>query len=420
MGVYLSKTKASKFLLLLSILVLLLNNYELTFLVWSFTALFTLQNRYSIQITRLILILTLVLSVALFSSFFHQHKNYNFFRDIAYLLKPIFGLLIGYNVCKIVGKKTMNIIINAGFALAVIHILTLAICFTFFAIRNISDLRHYGGYFDDYEIYVLILLIFRDKFNIDISKRKAWIFTLVIAFSCFLYLARTNIIQMIILFLAIKGYFVLTPRAIKIMVTTVVLVLAGYAAIYYSYPARKGKGLEAFFYKIKIAPVEAFKTKINQNDWKEFNDNYRSFENISTVRQVTGNGWFTTVFGKGLGSTVDIGREMWSNDGEFIRYIPTLHNAYMTMFLKSGLIGVFLCLWFIYLLSKNKKSLDPEIIYVNYLLMGSALFLILSNWVFMGLYLKLDNKSIFLGFLLCYKELLLKNNSPTNTVRVED
>jgi hypothetical protein len=92
----------------------------------------------------------------------------------------------------------------------------------------------------------------------------------------------------------------------------------------------------------------------------------------------------------------------------------------MTMFLKSGLIGVFLCLWFIYLLSKNKKSLDPEIIYLNYLLMGSALFLILSNWVFMGLYLKLDNKSIFIGFLLCYKELLLKNNSSTNTVRVED
>ncbi len=420
MGVYLSKTKISKVLLSLSILVLLLNSYELTFLVWSYTALFTLQNRYSVKITKLILILTLVLAVAFFSSFFHEYKSYNFFRDIAYLLKPILGLLIGYNVCKIVGKKTMNIIVYSGFALAVIHLLTLAVCFTFFAIRNISDLRHYGGYFDDFEIYVLILLIFREKFNIEMSRKKALIYTLVIAFSCFLYLARTNIIQFIILFLALKGYFKITPRAIKIVATTAVLVLASYAAIYYSYPSRKGKGMEAFFYKIKIAPVEAFKTKINPDDWKEFHDNYRSFENISTVKQVTRNGWFTTVFGKGLGSTVDLGRETWSNDGELIRYIPVLHNAYMTMLLKSGLIGVLLCLWVIFLLSKYEKSRVQEIIYVNYLLMGSAVFLILSNWVFMGFYLKLDNKSIFLGFLLCYKELLLKNNSTNNTVRVEN
>jgi hypothetical protein len=81
------------------------------------------------------------------------------------------------------------------------------------------------------------------------------------------------------------------------------------------------------------------------------------------------------------------------------------------MFLKSGLIGVFLCFWFIYVLFKNEKATDKTVININYLLVGSALFLILSNWVFMGVYLKLDNKSIFLGFLLCYKELFLKEKN---------
>ena len=210
--------------------------------------------------------------------------------------------------------------------------------------------------------------------------------------------------------LALKGYFRITPRSLKVMITTIVLTIGCYSAIYYSYPNRKGKGIEAFFYKIKIAPIEAFKTKINQDDWKEFNDNYRSFENIITVRQVTGNGWFTTFFGKGLGSTVDIGREMWTNDGELIRYVPALHNAYMTMFLKSGLAGVFLTILFIIILIRNLKSETEEIRYVNYLIIGTGIFLLLSNWVFMGLYLKLDNKSIFLGFLLCYRELLLKEH----------
>jgi hypothetical protein len=411
MAVYLSKTKTSNILLFLSVLVLLLNSYELTFLVWSFTALFSLQNTYSLKITKLILILSIVLVVAFFSSFFHVHKGYNFFRDVAYLLKPILGLLIGYNVCKIVGKKTIRIIVYSGVSLAIIHIITLIICFTFFAIRNISDLRHYGGYFDDLEIYVLILLLFRDKFNLELSRQKAYLFIFIVAFSSFLYLARTNIIQLVILIVAIKGHFTITKKSLTIISLTIIGVLLSYTAIYYSHPNRSGKGLEAFLYKIKIAPIEAFKTKIDQDDWKEFNDNYRSFENISTVKQVYGNGWFSTTFGKGLGSTVDIGREMWTNDGEFIRYIPTLHNAYMTMFLKSGLIGVFLCFWFIYVLFKNEKATDKTVININYLLVGSALFLILSNWVFMGVYLKLDNKSIFLGFLLCYKELFLKEKN---------
>lgn len=411
MRVNILKTKLSEALLFLSVLVLLLNNYELTFLVWSFTALVTLRNKYSFKITKLILLLSLVILIATFSSFFHTHKTYNFFRDVAYLLKPIFGLLIGYNVCKIGGKKTIHLIIYSGLALAIVHIITLGICYSFFAIRNISDLRHYGGYFDDFEIYVLILLIFKEKFEIEISRQKTLLFISIIAFSSFLYLARTNIIQLIILVLAMKGYFKITPKSIKIIIFTIASILISYSIIYHANPSRSGKGLEAFFYKIKIAPIEAFKTKIDQDDWKEFNDNYRSFENISTVKQVTGDSWFTTVFGKGLGSTVDIGREMWSNDGEFIRYIPTLHNAYMTMLLKSGLIGVFICLLFIYTLFKNEKSTYPNIVNINYLLVGSALFLILSNWVFMGVYLKLDNKSIFLGFLLCYKELLLKENS---------
>ena len=405
-----SKIKAYTVLLYLSVLVLLINSYEITFLIWSFTAFVTLRKNYSVKVLELLAILFLVIVIAFFSSFFTSHKTYNFVRDIAYLLKPIIGILIGYNICKTIGPKMLRLVIHTGVVLAIVHIFTLIICFLFFSISNIHELRHYGGYFDDYEVCVLMILLFSSKFSLNLTKKKILVFSLIISISLLLYLARTNIIQFIIMFLALKGYFRITPRSLKVMITTVVITLGCYSAIYYSYPNRKGKGIEAFFYKIKIAPIEAFKTKINQDDWKEFNDNYRSFENIITVRQVTGNGWFTTLFGKGLGSTVDIGREMWTNDGELIRYVPALHNSYMTMFLKSGLSGVFLTILFIIILIRNLKSETEEIRYVNYLIIGTGIFLLLSNWVFMGLYLKLDNKSIFLGFLLCYRELLLKEH----------
>ncbi|WP_146185048.1 hypothetical protein [Flavobacterium pallidum] len=402
------KSTFHKSLLIASVLVLLLTSYEITFLVWSLSAFVSLRNRYSVQISKLILVFSVIMLIALFSSFFRDFRAYNFFRDVAYLLKPILGLLVGYNFCKSVGKQAIITIIYSGVALAAIHIATVGFYYVVFGIRNINELRQYGGYFDDYEIYILVLLLFYKKFDIGLKQTTVYLFIAVIACSSFLYLARTNIIQFLILVLAMKGHLRMTKRSLGILGAFIIISSLSYTAIYYSYPQRNAQGLEAFFYKIKIAPIEAFKTHINENDWKEFNDNYRSFENIITVKQVTGHGWFTIIFGEGMGSTIDIGREMWTNDGEYIRYVPALHNSYMTIFLKSGLLGVLLLIYSMRLVYKHPKANSDIIRNINYLLVGSAVFLILSNWVFMGFYLKLDNKSIFIGFLLCYKELLLK------------
>jgi hypothetical protein len=399
-------------------LVLLVESYELTFSVWFIAALITTQKSYNLRFIPFLLIPVAILVIAFFAAFFQSPEKYNYFRDIAYLLKPILGLLIGYNFCKILGTKILKTIVYAGVSLATIHILTLGIAYVFVGIRDVNALREIGGYFDDLEVYVLIFLIFRKKLNIDIPDRVAYVLLAIVGFSSFLYLARTNIIQFFILFFAMKGHLRITKKAVMKVALVSICVLAGYAAIYYSNPRRQGKGIETFLYKIKIAPIEPFKTKINTNDWKDFNDNYRSFENIITVRQVSSEGWFSVIFGKGLGSNIDLGRMVLSNDGEFIRYIPQLHNAYMTIFLKSGLVGVFFLLYFIYLLFCHRRTYNEESRYINYLLVGSAAFLILSNWVFMGLYLKLDNKSLVLGAVLCYAETLWRkhklNEVPNN------
>jgi len=400
-----------KLLYVLCIIVLLLNSYETTFVVWGFTAFITLRKKYSVSFLRFQILLGLLIAVALFSAQFTDHKSYVYFKDISYLLKPMLGLAVGYNICKIIGKDLFRTVILTGVLLATIHIATILICFFVFKITTMHLLRHYGGYFNDYEIYTLVLLIFAKQFEIKIKPQTRMLFIVLLSVSAFLYLARTNMIQFVVLVMAIKGYFILNVRNVKYLLVATSLVVTAYAAIYYSNPSRKGEGLEAFLYKIKIAPIESFKTKINEEDWKDFNDNYRSFENIITVRQVTDRGFPTILIGKGMGSTIDLGREMWTNDQEFIRYVPELHNTYMTMYLKAGLIGVLLTLIFIYYLSKSKPTNNRLIHHINLLFMGSALFLIVSNWVFLGLYLKLDNKSIFLGFLIAYREILIAENA---------
>jgi hypothetical protein len=76
----------------------------------------------------------------------------------------------------------------------------------------------------------------------------------------------------------------------------------------------------------------------------------------------------------------------------------------MTIYLKSGLLGVILLLAFLIMFYRQTKSNIYLANNVNLLLIGTCVFLIVSTWVFMGLYFKLDNKSIIIGFLLALKE----------------
>ena len=402
----------------LCVLIPYVNIYELTFFVWFLTFVITISNRYSLRIVKYVTCFSVILATAFVVSFFKNESAYNFFRDIAYLLKPIIGLLVGYQLYKKCQNKFFTTVIYTGLLISCFHLLIVFITFIRFHAITVNLLREYCGYHSDYEVYVLVLLMFYNKFEINWSKKKIHVFIIIVALSSFLYLSRTNFIQLIVLFIAMKGYFVLNRKSLTIISSIVLFVVIGYTAVYQSNPQRSGKGIEAFLYKIKNAPIEPFKTKINKDDWKDFNDNYRSYENILTVKQVSSQGESAIFFGKGLGATINLGREIWTNDGEFIQYIPVLHNGFATVYLKSGLFGLVFLFTFIYLLGKPEKSNLLAVQNLNFILVGSAIFLIVSNWVFMGLYLKLDNKSIFLGFIICYREFLLKSNNKQNNQQV--
>lgn len=406
-----------QFLFIACVVIPTFNNYELTFGVWFIAMLITLKHSYSLQFLKYLLTPLLIMVVAFVSAFWSEYKIYDYIRDITYLLKPILGLMVGYQLCKNVkNNRPFRLIVLTGFLLAIIHLCIVGFSVAFLHIRNMHELRALAGYFNDFEVYAFVILLFSSRFDLQVPAQKKMIVLAVIGFSIFLYLARTNFIQLVLLSLALMGYFRLNARAVTVIATMFLVTLVAYTAIYNSNPRRGSKGLEAFLYKVKIAPIEPFKTKINKEDWKDFNDNYRSYENIQTVRQVSGQGAKEILIGEGLGSRIDLGREIWTNDGEFIRYLPALHNSYMTIFLKSGLLGVLLLFVFVVQLFRQKRSEDKIVTSINYLLVGSAIFLILSNWVFMGLYFKVDTKSILLGYLICHRENLIRLIRPNRSL----
>jgi hypothetical protein len=405
------KINLYSFLYILCIVSSFFPNYEITFLIWLTTVLLTIKKKYSITIFNFILLFLGILLIASISSLFYKYQTFSIVKDFTYLLKPILGLLVGYQIFDKFKSKSFDVFINAGLVLSTIHILLILFAFLKFHSVDMNLIRAEAGFFSDYEVYVFVVLLFSDKFNIEIDKKRKTIFLFVIGFSIFMYLARTNFLQLAILVLGTKGYFVLTKKSLQVLGIVSIGVLLSYGAIYYANPKRNGKGIEALLYKIKIAPEEAFKTKINKNDWKDFNDNYRSFENIITVKQVTADGFRAVFFGKGIGSTLNIGQKIKTTDGSIIQYISIAHNGFMTIFMKSGLLGLLLLLAFLYLLYTQKRDKNPLINQLNMLLMGTSVFLVLSTWVFMGVYFKLDNKSIIIGFIFAMREYLIKINN---------
>ena len=319
------------------------------------------------------------------------------------MAKPIMGLLIGYQLFKGNKSKSFSTLIYIGLLIAIIHIILVIIAFISGNASTVAILREHCGYFNDFEVYTLVFLLFHKKFNVEISKQRLYLYVIIMIISSFFYLARTNFIQFIILMVALKGYFTITIKSIKVVISVLIATVIGYTIIYNLNPKRDGSGIEQFLYKIKNAPIEPFKTKIDVANWKDINDNYRSYENILTIRQVTEKGPRTIISGEGIGSTVDLKQKMWLQSS-FMRYIPFLHNSYMTALLKSGILGVFLLLFYIYFLMKNQKSDIPLVQNINMLLIGTGIFLIISNWVFLGMYNLSDNKSILVGFLIALRE----------------
>jgi hypothetical protein len=398
-----------QFLFFICIFVPYLNNYELTFAVWSLTAFYTFQSNYSIEFVKQVSCYIVILLIAFISLYRYDYQIYFIIRDITYISKPILGLLIGYQLSKKIGSNVLKIVIKTALIIAIYHLSLLLYSVIYHKVININDLRYYAGFFSDFEVYALILLIFHKKFDLSYSRKQISMYLILIGFSAFIYLSRTNFIQFFILIIAVKGYLKINTKSITIILSLVILCIIGYSTILYINPKRNGEGLEAFLYKIKVAPIEPFKTKIKRDDWKDFNDNYRSYENIMTVRQVTRDGIASSLFGQGLGSKIDLKQKIMLGDME-LRYISILHNGFMTVLLKSGFLGLLFLLISIYLLFIKKKPQIPIVKNLNYLMIGSGVFMIISCWVFMGYYFAADTKSIIIGLIIYYREFVLKEN----------
>ena len=120
---YNKNTIINQILFIICVVIPFFNNYELSFLVWVSSIIISLKNNYSLEFVKYISIFIIILLLAIVVGLFTNDKPYFIIRDITYLLKPITGLLLGYQLFSKKIKNPFHFIVYAGISIATYHLI---------------------------------------------------------------------------------------------------------------------------------------------------------------------------------------------------------------------------------------------------------------------------------------------------------
>ena len=342
---------------------------------------------------------------------FNKVTFFDVFKDIFHFLKPITGLLIGYFFYRKIDdfKMFVKTIIIVGLLSAVIHF---GILFFISGFSSVNEIREFGR--DNFlELFSLFFLLFYKKFQNDTlfkNQFQNFFFILLLFASNVLYFSRTMIVVAIILLITIYGYTIITKRGLRIIGVVFVSILLFYGYLFSIKISRNQTGIESFLYKVKNAPSEIFKTKIDRENHKDLWDHWRGYE-AKRAFSLMEKDPKSYVIGTGYGSLVNLKffaplTENYKDKG--IKYISELHNGYVYIYYKTGIFSLFLYLVFLinlYIKIYYNKNFE------TYFISAIGVAFLFTTLTITGMYNSRDVIVFLLGALLFFEK---KSKTTTN------
>ena len=321
-------------------------------------------------------------------------------KDVFHFIKPIQGMFIGFLFFQIIDNKEkfFKIIVTTGVLSAIIHLFIIVV-FTDFLSGNVHTIRQYtkDNFLELFAVFFLIFypIYYKKKLFDSALKRKTFLLLLLI--SCFLYFSRTMIVASIILLLSVYGYTKITIKSIKTVSIIFLFVILLYTYLFSVKIDRNAKGYEAFLYKIKIAPSEIFKTKVDRENHKDLWDHWRGYEANRAIALMDTKP-SSYLFGVGHGSLVDLKfKAPLSGKKDGMRYISELHNGYPYVLYKTGVFGLLLYVFFLFSLY-NKIHYNAT--FEKILVSAIGLFYLFTTITITGIYNTQDTIIFILGALI--------------------
>lgn len=342
---------------------------------------------------------------------FNKVTFFDVFKDIFHFLKPITGLLIGYFFYRKIDdfKMFVKTIVIVGLLSAVIHF---GILFFISGFSSVNEIREFGR--DNFlELFSLFFLLFYKKFQNDTlfkNQFQNFFFILLLFASNVLYFSRTMIVVAIILLITIYGYTIITKRGLRIIGAVFVSILLFYGYLFSIKISRNQTGIESFLYKVKNAPSEIFKTKIDRENHKDLWDHWRGYE-AKRAFSLMEKDPKSYVIGTGYGSLVNLKffaplTENYKDKG--IKYISELHNGYVYIYYKTGIFSLFLYLLFLinlYIKIYYNKNFE------TYFISAIGVAFLFTTLTITGMYNSRDVIVFLLGALLFFEK---KSKTATN------
>ena len=372
-------------------------------------------TKVSLEFFTNLVFLIIIFFIGLLSSFLQSKIFYDFIKDFIYFIVPILSLISGYFVAKKLNSFTifLKMIIYLTTLFSLFHILSILIQIDFVN-SSVSDIRKVGGLSNIIEVFVLVILIGSYSHdNLDVIKKNFFKKTiLIIVFTSFiLYFSRTMFVSFFILTLSIYGFLKITSKGVKYLILVLLFFTLFYTYLFSANLDRSKPGLESFLYKMKIAPSEIFTPirKIDPNNHAFLWDHWRAYEATMAIDQI--NTIPTFLIGKGFGSLIDLKFKVFLGDSK-MRYIPSIHNGYVFVFFKTGIIGLIFHLLFLInlYLYVYYKSRSKEEMVINYLISGIGVHFLFTSLIINGIY-NIEELFVFILGALFYfrKDVLVLN-----------
>ena len=414
------KINAIKFYTSIFVIVLFLQLYVFSFRFNIFFQLFILcgfialeKSKISTRFLNITIPILLLFLIGFIGMLFDRYHLFNITKDIFHFIKPILAIFIGYCFYKKINdfKLFIKTIVITGFLSAIVHYIIII-----FFIRNIdtvSNIREHGT--DNFvELFALFFLVFYKKFqkeNLFSSKLIHFVILIPLLISSVLYFSRTMIVVAIMALLTIYGHTIITRKTLKISGFLLLFIFSFYALLFSVNIRRNSKGMESFLYKVRNAPAEVFKTHIDRENHVDLWDHWRGYE-ASRAFALLNENPANYIFGCGYGSLVNLKfYAPLSNDPKGMKFISELHNGYVYILYKTGIIGLLLYLYFLFLLY---AKIYFERRFTTVFISAIGMSFLFSTLVTVGINNNNDIIIILLGALLFFYE---KENS-NHTVKI--
>ncbi|WP_299223603.1 O-antigen ligase family protein [uncultured Psychroserpens sp.] len=403
------KVNIYKILFIVLLLTLISTKVELSFAFAIVSLIISAKDKVIRPVGVVLFLFLIIFSIGFFGFLRSDYSVGVYIKDLVYFSRPILVILASYFLIKKISDKSFlfTVVILLGFAYSITHISMILMNLN--KISNVTEVRTQGGRYNHLELiaYIFILTSNTGKVKLYLTKFTYNVFVVLLSISFILYFSRVMFVVLVLFILAYKGYFRLTKKGLRLIFFGTIL-LTSFMMIVNKFDVDSNSdGIEGFIFKIQNTYSEMFesldieKIKRDKRDlWKH----WRGYEAQSAIETLNDKGYFSWAFGRGFGSTVDLGVEVRLAN-EDVRYIPILHNGFIYVLFKTGIVGLLVyMMYIIYLYSLYRLNSNSSIEFnINRLIVGCAFYIALSSLVVTGVFKPYDLSGIVLGALFALK-----------------